>query len=153
MASPARSRIVAAELPGRVEAEADLRARFRSSGRCFAAIVAVDRLELLEFRMGPEAAKQARDTVVERLALLLQGRDRCYRWSGAAFLLLLDRTAPLTEVAAGVRRGLAGLPLLKLEHSAARLACSSSVFAVDDAPSAVALIRRLELFLGTVHAG
>ena len=153
MASPARSRIVAAELPGRVEAEADLRARFRSSARSVAVVVSVDRLELLERRLGAEASGRAQALVLDRLALLMTGRDRCYRWSGAAFLLLMDRTEPLARVAADVRLALDPLPPLELEHSAGRLSCSSSAFVVDDAPSALALVRRMELFLGTVHTG
>ncbi|MCX6621361.1 MAG: diguanylate cyclase [Acidobacteria bacterium] len=152
MATPARSRLVASELPGRVEAESDLRARFHAHRRCYAAVILVDRLELIERRLGAAAASQCLTAVAVRLSRLLQPRDRFYRWSGRAFLLLLDRTAPLPAVSAEVRECLAVLPLVRLENSALRLACSSSVFAVDDIQSPAALVRKIELFLGTTAA-
>jgi GGDEF domain-containing protein len=153
MATPARSRLVASELPGRVEAEADLRARFYADRGCYAAVILVDRLELIDRHFGAAAAERCLMAVASQLSRLLRPRDRFYRWSGPTFLALLDRTAPLSVVSAEVREYLAKLPLIRLENSVLRLTCSSSIFAVDDLQSPVALTGRIELFLGTVHAG
>lgn len=152
MATPARACLTVTELPGRVEAEAELRSRFYSGRRCYAAIVTVQHLELVERYFGTMAAGSCLSAAAARLSSLLHSHDRMFRWSGATLLLLLDREAILAAVAAEVRNNLRALQPLRLESSAVTLRCASSVFLLDDVAAPSLLPGKIELSVASAQS-
>lgn len=152
MATPVRACLTATELPGRADAEAELLTRFYSGHRCYAAIVTVQLLELVEQHFGTMAADACLSATAVRLSRLLQSQDRMYRWSGATLLLLLDRQAMLAAVAAEVRNNLRGLQPLRLESSAVTLRCASSLFLLDDFAAPALLLGKIELAVATAQS-
>ncbi len=152
MATPARARLVATELPGRVEAEADLRSRLYGERRCYAAMVTVQRLELVQRHFGVAAGELCLATVAARLARILQCRDRLYRWSGATLILLLDRPTALKAVSSELRECLRSLSLVRVENSALRVECGRTLFPLEDFTSPASLLRKIELSVATVHS-
>lgn len=91
-------------LPERPAAEAALSAALKQGGRVFAAVFAIERLDLINARFGHEVGDQVLLFFGEHVAQALKGSDRFFRWTGPAFLALMERSEPVHKVREEISR-------------------------------------------------
>ncbi len=100
-------------LPQRQAAEAALTAASQESGQCYAAVLAVDRLQALNVRFGREVGDAVLAAFARMARAKLEDGDRVYRWSGPALVALLPRTSSLERVRIEIGR----IAETRLEHT------------------------------------
>jgi GGDEF domain-containing protein len=84
-------------LPTRVEAERVLAEAIHEGKRVFAAVFVVERLQSINARFGYSVGDKVLTNFAQWLANGSAG-DRVFRWSGPAFMILLERDGPLEFV-------------------------------------------------------
>ena len=70
----------------------------------YAAIFVVDRVQLVKMRFGGDVGDEVLLTFAQKLAQGLASADRCYRWSGPALLVILERRHSLSVVRSEIGR-------------------------------------------------
>ncbi len=90
-------------LAGRPEAERAIEAACAERRHAYVAILVVDRLALVNNRFGYAAGDQILRSFAARLQRLLRAGDTLFRWSGPAFVALLERQAPEVALEREVR--------------------------------------------------
>jgi GGDEF domain-containing protein len=70
----------------------------------FAAVFAIERLDLINARFGHEVGDQVLLFFGEHVAQALKGSDRLFRWTGPAFLALMERSEPAHKVREEISR-------------------------------------------------
>ncbi|MCS7314036.1 MAG: response regulator [Bryobacterales bacterium] len=98
-------------LPGRGEAERAIAKAQRQGSRSFASVFAVDHFRTLIQRYGFSAAEEVLLFFSVHLAQGLAGDAQLYRWSGPAFVAIVERLDSIERV----RREMAGLASVRLE--------------------------------------
>jgi diguanylate cyclase (GGDEF)-like protein len=88
----------------REPAEAALAAAIEQRGPCYAALFVVDRLHLINAQFGYSTGDQILRRVGEHLRSSLLSGDRLFRWTGPAFVALLERTEAPAEVQVEIER-------------------------------------------------
>lgn len=78
-------------LPGRAAAEAALLEAGRENRTVYAAVFALDRLDLINTRFGYAMGDRVLLTYSQLVAQALSGADQLFRWSGPALVALLER--------------------------------------------------------------
>lgn len=99
-------------LPQRSEAEAAISHAGQTGERAFAAVLVLDRLQILNARFGREVGDEILSAFTRMVRRQLAPGDRLFRWAGAALLALLPRPASIDAV----RMELARVMATKLEH-------------------------------------
>lgn len=138
-------------LPGRAEAERAIARAQRQGSRSFAGAFVVDRFRTLIQRYGFSAAEDVLLFFSVHLAQGLAGDAQLYRWSGPAFVVILERLDSVERV----RREIAALAsvrlekLLQLNTRTALLVVSAAweVFPLYSGPSPEELIRQIDTFV------
>jgi len=90
-------------LPARIEAERVLAEAIQGGKRVFAAVFVVERLQSINARFGFSVGDKVIMNFAQWLADGAAG-DRLFRWSGPAFMILLERDGPLEFVRSEVVR-------------------------------------------------
>jgi len=98
----------AASVPAAVDSLTGLQARgcaerafaaaIESRLHAYAALFVVDRLHVINARYGYSTGDQMLRTVCEHLASCLSPGDRLFRWTGPAFVALMERVEKVSEV-------------------------------------------------------
>ena len=140
----------AADLPSRPKAEAALDKVIKAGGYGFVAAYVVDRMQLINARFGYSVGDEILAVFQKHLRQSLKQKDQLFRWTGPAFLVLMDRTG----LSAGVRAEVNRLASAKLEatvHLDNRsvllpVTCTSAIFSLFDAPSPAVLIQQIDAF-------
>jgi GGDEF domain-containing protein len=110
---PADGQDLITGLPLRSQAEAALAESGRSGAQAFAAILVLDRLQLLNQRFGREAGDEILVAFTKMVAKQLTPEDRLFRWGGPALLALLRRPKGIESVRSEVARIMA----TRLDHT------------------------------------
>jgi diguanylate cyclase (GGDEF)-like protein len=136
-------------LPARVDAETALAEAASGAAQSFVVLLAVDRVELINGRFGFAAGDEVLRLYLEALRTRLSPTDRIFRWSGPAFVVLLERPNRLESVRDQFR-SVVPVKMEKTIHASNRTAMVSisatwTVFSVT-APVA-GLIAQLDKFL------
>jgi GGDEF domain-containing protein len=110
---PAEGQDVITGLPLRSEAEVALAESGRTGAQAFAAILVLDRLQLLNQRFGREAGDEILVAFTRMVEKHLGPEDRLFRWGGPALLALLRRAKGIESVRGEVARIMA----TRLDHT------------------------------------
>lgn len=137
-------------LPGRAEAERAFAQLHRQGSRAFAGVFVIDHFKTIVQRYGFQAAEEIILFFSVHLAQGLAGGGQLYRWTGPAFVVLLERLDSIERV----RRDVAGLASLKLEKvlqlkaRTALLVVSAAweVFPIYASSSVEQLVRQIDAF-------
>ena len=100
-------------LPLRPEAEVALAESGRTGCQGYAAVMVLDRLQILNARFGREAGDEILAEFSGMVQKQLTAEDRLYRWGGAVLMALLPRTGSLERARSEVGR----LMETRLEHT------------------------------------
>jgi diguanylate cyclase (GGDEF)-like protein len=136
-------------LQARPDAETALTAAAAGGKQSFVVLLAVDRFELINGRFGFAAGDEVLKIYLEALRSRLSATDRIFRWSGPAFVVLLERPNRLESVRDQFR-SVVPVKMEKTIHASNRTAMVSvsatwTVFSVT-AP-VTGLIEQLDRFL------
>jgi diguanylate cyclase (GGDEF)-like protein len=139
-----------AGLPTRPKAEAALDTVLKAGGYGFVAAYVVDRVQLINARFGYAVGDEILAVFQKHLKQGLKQTDQLFRWTGPAFVVLMDRTG-LSE---GVRAEVNRLTSAKLEttvhldHRSVLLpvTSTSAIFSLFETPSAAVLIQQIDAF-------
>ncbi len=138
-------------VPARAAAAAALAEWVLSPKPPYAALFVVDRIQLLNSRFGYEVGDRVLKTYLEELRIHLPPGDQIFRWSGPAFLALLNRPDTIEKVREQLRFALQGKIERNFELSKRTVLLSITatwtVFPVT--PPLEGLIGRLDAFLST----
>jgi GGDEF domain-containing protein len=85
-------------LPARLSAEAALEDICQGEGPWHVAVITIDSLQSVNLRFGRDTGNELLCTFGFFIAQLLQPSDHLFRWSGPAFLALLQRSEPFERV-------------------------------------------------------
>jgi GGDEF domain-containing protein len=85
-------------LPARMDAIAAIASAAASAKPTYVALLAVDGISLINLRFGYAAGDEVLNLYLDALRSRLPFTDRIFRWSGPAFLVLLERPEPLEKV-------------------------------------------------------
>ncbi|MBM3787606.1 MAG: diguanylate cyclase [Acidobacteria bacterium] len=143
-------------LPCRADAE-DALTQVRRKPNHYVAILPVDRFSLILSRFGIEAGDKVACFLATHLAHHLQPKDRLFRWSDNAFLLIVERNQTADSVRADISRFASNKLEHTLEHHGREilLPISSSwvMLAASEGGSRDALIGKIDNFLNNhVHS-
>ena len=138
-------------LPGRDDAEDVLAGICQDGRRAFAVVFCIDRFRAMEARFGRPAAEEVILFYSVHLAQGLTAGDQLFRWSGPAFLAVIERPNSIEAV----RRETASLASVRLEkvlHVRARTAlvivsAAWNVLPVPGALSLDQLVRQIDSFV------
>ena len=137
-------------LPGRQLGVECLNAARLSDGPRYAAVLSLERFSTVSHRFGNEAAQSYVLTASQMVAQKLQPCDQLFRWSGAAFLAVLERTGSLEAVQAEINRIVrwrAEYTVTLGERSILVPASINSLcLPVWEAPNAEVLVERIDSF-------
>jgi GGDEF domain-containing protein len=98
-------------LPARIEADQAIRQAVNQQPRCFAVVFYVHRMQLTNARFGEAIGNQLIAFCSQHIgSLFLHQGDRLFRWSGPAFVAILERGETLDTFSAEVHR-LIGAPM------------------------------------------
>lgn len=139
------------ELPSRPKAEAALEKVMLAGGYGFVVAYVVDRVQLINARFGYAVGDEILAMFQEHLKQGLKKGDQLFRWTGPAFLVLMDRTS----LAGGVRAEVNHLTSAKLEttvHLERRsvllpVTARSAIFSLFEATSTAELIQEVDAFV------
>jgi GGDEF domain-containing protein len=136
-------------VPARVAAAAALAEWVLNPKPPYVALFVVDRIQLLNSRFGYEVGDRVLKTYLEELRIHLPPGDQIFRWSGPAFLALLNRPDTIDKVRDQLRFALQGKIERNFELSKRTVLLSITatwaIFPV--APPLEELIGRLDTFL------
>jgi diguanylate cyclase (GGDEF)-like protein len=96
--APAKAPDPVTGLPNRLEAEAALAAAAEGQTPAYVAMLLVDRVALINSRYGHAAGDEVLKLFLESLQTRVLPDDRIFRWSGPAFVVILERTDRLEKV-------------------------------------------------------
>lgn len=82
-------------LPGRDDALIAMQTAVDGGVRHYAVIMVVNRVQMVNARFGHEVGDRMLAVFKEHMARQLSANDRLFRWSGPAFMAILEREAPL----------------------------------------------------------
>jgi diguanylate cyclase (GGDEF)-like protein len=138
------------DVPARPKAEAALDKVMQAGGYGFVAAYVVDRIQLINARFGYAVGDEILAVFQKHLRQGLKQRDQLFRWTGPAFLVLMDRTS-LSEGVRGEVNRLAAAKLETTVHLANRsvmlpVTCTSAIFSLFETPSTTALIQQIDAF-------
>lgn len=85
-------------LPSRLDAEAALAEAAEGQTPAYVAMLSVDRVALINGRYGYAAGDEVLKLFLESLQTRVLPEDRIFRWSGPAFVVILERTDRLEKV-------------------------------------------------------
>jgi GGDEF domain-containing protein len=153
MSTAAHCRLSLLELPGRFEAELALKAASKTGQRAFAALFVADRILTLSEQFGYVAGDQMLLDFSSYWLTALPREDKLYRWSGTAFLAVINRAANWRDLAAEIDR-LAAQPVtawLQAQDGRTPIVLGSrvQVLPVEAHESPAAMIRSIDFFVGT----
>jgi diguanylate cyclase (GGDEF)-like protein len=136
-------------LPARPDAEAAFAEAAAGTKQSFVVLLAVDRVELINGRFGYAAGDEVLRLYLEALQTRLAATDRIFRWTGPAFVVLLERPSRLESVRDQFR-SVVPVKMEKTIHASNRSAMVSisatwTVFSVS--PPVASLIVQLDKFL------
>ena len=139
-----------ADLPTRLKAEAALDRVIKAGGYGLVAAYVVDRVQLINARFGYAVGDEILAVFQKHLRQGLKPKDQLFRWTGPAFLVLMDRTG-LSEGVRGEVNRLASAKLETTVHLDNRsvllpVTCTSAVFSLFETPSAAVLIQQIDAF-------
>ncbi|MGB9604702.1 MAG: response regulator [Bryobacteraceae bacterium] len=142
-------------LPGRVEAERAIAQVHRQGSRAFAGVFVIDHFPTLVQRYGFSGAEEVLLFFSVHLAQNLTGPDQLFRWTGPAFVLLMERLDSVERV----RRELAGLASVKLEKllqmktrtALVVVSAAWELYAIHVSPSPEHVARQIDAFVA-LHA-
>jgi GGDEF domain-containing protein len=139
-----------ADLPARLKAEAALDRVIKAGGYGFVAAYVVDRVQLINARFGYTVGDEILAVFQKHLKQGLKQKDQLFRWTGPAFLVLMDRTS-LSEGVRGEVNRLASAKLETTVHLDSRsvllpVTCTSAIFSLFETPSAAVLIQQIDAF-------
>jgi GGDEF domain-containing protein len=100
-------------LPRRPEAEGALAEAVRMETNAFAAVLVLDRLQILNNRFGREVGDEILVAFTRHVQKLLTPEDQLFRWSGTALLAFLPRESGIERVRGEVGR----MMETRLEHT------------------------------------
>jgi GGDEF domain-containing protein len=107
-------------LPSRAEAEIALQQALEKSGNLYICIFYIHRMNLTNARFGEAVGNQVILYCSQQIASqILLGADMLYRWSGPAFLAILDRDESAQAVANEVHR-MASAPMSRFFETSSR---------------------------------
>ena len=153
MSSAVQCSLSVLELPGRAEAEAALRAAQEGCRPCFAAVLVAGGLLAAGERFGYRQADGLLLAYGRHWMGALGSGSRLYRWSGTAFLAILERDNPLEDVAAEVSRRAENLLIGWVDCSGNRMpvviGTQAGVVRLDDGKAGAGLIRSMDYFVAT----
>lgn len=136
-------------LAGRPEAERAIEAACAEKRHAYVAVFVVERLALVNNRFGYAAGDQLLRAFAARLRPFLRAGDALFRWSGPAFLALLEREAPEAVLEREVRHFAAQRQeeFIELQARSGLVSVTASwailpVFQFDAAQSVIARIDR-----------
>jgi GGDEF domain-containing protein len=140
------------QLPSRGEAESVVDKLFSEPRQNrYAAVLVVNRIAIINARYGHAVGDQAIQAFVRYLLDHLQPDDMLFRWSGPAFLAILEREAGLADVAKEAAR-VGGAQLereFELQDRSVLIPISSvfQSFPLSEEKSAEAAVRRIAQFV------
>jgi GGDEF domain-containing protein len=151
MSTAAHCQLSLLELPGRFEAERALKAASETGRRTFAALFLADRILTLSEQFGYTAGDQMLLDFSSYWLTALHREDKLYRWSGTAFLAIINRTANWQDLAAEIDR-LAAQPVtawLQAQDGRTPIVLGSrvQVLPVEAHESPAALVRAIDYFV------
>jgi diguanylate cyclase (GGDEF)-like protein len=85
-------------LPNRLEAEAALARAAAGPKPAYVTMLSVDRVALINARYGHAAGDEVLKLFLEALQTRVLPEDRIFRWSGPAFIVILERTDGIEKV-------------------------------------------------------
>lgn len=91
-------------LPNLRAAEQAIRSAIGSRTNCYAALLCVERVEVINSRFGFSVGDRILMLFGQHLAQHLSKSDRLFRWRGPGFLVILDRAGPEMSVRAEIAR-------------------------------------------------
>lgn len=136
----------------RDSAEQALAAAIERGGPSYAALFVVDRLHLINAQFGYPTGDQILHMVGGHLRSCLFPQDLLYRWTGPAFLALLERGADLREIQTEIER----ITAVKLEvgvqigNGSVLLAIACAALVIPLAPTAglAEVTKRMDAYTG-----
>jgi GGDEF domain-containing protein len=139
-------------LPNFRAAEQAIRGAISSGTSTYAVLLCVDRVELINSRFGFAIGDRILMLFGQHLAQRLSQSDRLFRWRGAGFLALLDRTGPEISIRAEIARILSARleQEIELGGRSVLLPIASSWMLTNVAGSTV---EKISQKLGTFSAG
>lgn len=137
-------------LAGRADAE-DALCRHRGRADAFAALLPVDRLQLVNTRFGTASTERLLLYFLRYFQENLKANDLLFRWSENAYLAILVRAQPADSVRADLARFASAKLELVLEHHGRELLIPASstwaLFPMADGRSHSSLVDKIETFL------
>lgn len=138
-------------LPQRAEAERLLASIIESRASAFAGVFLVERLQSINLRFGYAVGDHVLVSFAQMLAQKLPAADPVFRWSGPAFVAVLQREEPLEKIRAEIARII--LPRLeKTVHFGYRtvlLPISATWTVLPMLPAPSLLFNRIDSFLAS----
>jgi len=140
-----------AGVPGRAEAEQALARGIAKGGPAYAAVFIVDRIHLLSDCFGYTLGDRLLSAFHERLRNRLDPADKIFRWSGTAFVALIERPRPITQVRSELERvaSCSAEITVKIGDGDLALATAASwaAFPLREAASKDALVRGIDHYV------
>ncbi|MEO6759879.1 MAG: diguanylate cyclase, partial [Saprospiraceae bacterium] len=138
------------DLPGRADAE-DALVQARERKNMYAAVLPVDRLNLVNNRFGSTSTDMVVKFFADYLQSHLQPEDRLFRWSANSFLALVERTQTQDSVRADLSRFASAKVELTLAHHGREillpLSSTWALFSTMEGRTHDALVTKIEGFL------
>jgi len=133
-------------------AERAFAAALDAGAPAYAALFVVDSLQLINARYGYSTGDQMLHVVCDHLALGLSPGDRLFRWTGPAFVALLERVESLAEIKQEIGR-IGSVPLkvnVQIGNGSVSLPISTLFLLVPltEVKSVPDLTRRMDAFIG-----
>ena len=144
-------------LETRESAERAITAAVERGATAYAALFVVDRLHLCNARYGYATGDQILTRVHRHLATYLSPEDRLFRWTGPAFMALIQRIEEAGEVQAAIDR----ITSLKLEAGVQignelvvlPIVCNSLLLPLSLTVGLAKLTQRIDAFIGAQTRG
>ncbi len=134
----------------REAAEQALSAAMQRGGKSYVALFVVDRLHLINAQFGYSTGDRVLRSVCGHLQSFLSSQDQLFRWTGPAFVALLDQN----EDRAGIQANIERIASFKLETGVqignrsilVPVSCASMLLSLSDAGSLPDITARLDTF-------
>jgi GGDEF domain-containing protein len=138
-------------LPDRGDAEAAMLEAVAEGRRLYLTVFVLDRVDLVNVRFGRQAGDDMLALYAVHLGRSMTRRDRLFRWTGPAFVALIERDETASQVREEISR-YANRRLSRTVMVGARsvllpIAASWTTFPVNDGTSVQSLVRSIETFI------
>jgi GGDEF domain-containing protein len=144
-------------LETRESAERAMAAAIEQGVTAYAALFVVDRLHLCNARYGYATGDQILSRVHRHLATCLSSEDHLFRWTGPAFIALIQRAGDAGEVQEEIDRinslKLAAGVQIGNESVVLPIVCNSLLLALSQTIGLAELTQRIDAFIGAQTRG